>query len=65
MEILSRLAGERDIPVVVNMHNVELARRFAHRVIGMAGGAVVFDGPPGTLAERDLVEIYGGEDWLE
>lgn len=65
MEILSRLAGERDIPVVVNMHNVELARRFAHRVIGMAGGAVVFDGPPGALAERDLVEIYGGEDWLE
>ncbi len=29
MELLAQLAGERDIPVIVNMHNVELARRFA------------------------------------
>ena len=65
MEILARLAGERDIPVVVNIHNVELARRFAGRVIGMSGGAVVFDGPPGALRDSHLAAIYGGEGWME
>ena len=65
MEILARLAGERDIPVVVNIHNVALARRFAGRVIGMSGGAVVFDGPPNTLQDSHLAAIYGGEGWME
>ena len=38
MEILQRFARERGIPVIVNIHNVELARRFASRIIGMTGG---------------------------
>ena len=65
MEIPSGLAGQRGIPVVVNIHNVELAKRFAQRIIGMAQGAVVFDGTPAELQERHLAEIYGGEGWLE
>jgi phosphonate transport system ATP-binding protein len=65
MELLSRLAAERDIPVVVNIHNVELARRFAARVIGMSEGAVVYDGLPSGLTESHLKAIYGGESWLE
>jgi ABC-type dipeptide/oligopeptide/nickel transport system ATPase subunit len=64
MDILAGLAGERGIPVVVNIHNVELARRFAHRIVGTARGAVVFDGTPAELADRRLNEIYGGEDWM-
>ena len=39
MEMLARLAAERGIPVIVNIHNVELARRFAARIVGMSGGA--------------------------
>ncbi len=40
MEILQRVAVERDIPVIVNIHNVELARRFRvadHRNDGRPG----------------------------
>ena len=65
MDILTRLAAERGIPVVVNIHNVELARRFASRVVGMSEGTVVYDGPPTGLSDRDLRTIYGGESWLE
>ena len=50
MELIARRAGERDIPVIVNIHNVELARRFADRIIGMSKGEIVFDGPPRALA---------------
>ncbi len=65
MELIARRAGERDIPVIVNMHNVELARRFADRIVGMRKGEIVFDGSPQALTQAHLLRIYGGEGWLE
>ena len=63
MELLNQVSKERDVPVIVNIHNVDLARRFASRIIGMSAGQVVFDGPPDALQDKHLNEIYGGEDW--
>jgi phosphonate transport system ATP-binding protein len=65
MEIMVRLAGERGVPIVINIHNVDLAKRFANRIIGMARGEVVFDGKPGELKDHHLADIYGGESWME
>jgi phosphonate transport system ATP-binding protein len=65
MELIARQAGAHGIPVIVNIHNVELAKRYADRVIGMSKGEVVFDGPPKTLDHSHLLQIYGGEGWLE
>ena len=64
METMATLARERHIPVIVNMHDVGLARRFADRIVGMSGGALVFDGQPGDLTNTELSAIYGGEDWM-
>ena len=65
MELLKSQGVDNGIPVIVNIHDVELARRFADRVIGMMGGRVVFDGPPGQLTDDHLKLIYGGEGWLQ
>jgi phosphonate transport system ATP-binding protein len=65
MELIASRAGERDIPVVVNIHNVDLARRYADRIIGMSKGEIVFDGPARALENSQLLAIYGGEGWLE
>jgi phosphonate transport system ATP-binding protein len=65
MELIAKRAGERDIPVIVNIHNVVLAKRFADRIVGMSKGEIVFDGPPRELEDSHLLEIYGGEGWLE
>jgi phosphonate transport system ATP-binding protein len=64
MEIMTALAGRRGIPTIVNIHNVDLAKRFAARVVGMSGGRIVFDGSPRELETHHLKTIYGGEDWL-
>jgi phosphonate transport system ATP-binding protein len=64
MELMTGLARASRVPLVVNMHQVELARRFADRIIGMADGQIVFDGPPGALGTHHLQQIYGGEGWL-
>ncbi|HYC44073.1 MAG TPA: phosphonate ABC transporter ATP-binding protein [Burkholderiales bacterium] len=65
METMVRLAESRGIPVIVNIHNVPLARRFATHILGMSGGRIVYDGAPGQLTDEHLKQIYGGEDWLE
>ncbi len=64
MTLLRDLGRAKNIPVIVNMHDVELAKRFADRIIGMAEGAVVYDGAPAGLGDAHLKSIYGGEDWL-
>jgi phosphonate transport system ATP-binding protein len=64
MDLMASLAAREAIPIIVNIHNVDLARRYAQRIIGMSHGQVVFDGPPEQLQDSDLRGIYGGEDWL-
>ncbi len=68
VEILELLQAEgraRKIPVLVNMHDVELAKRYADRIIGMSQGAVVYDGDASGLQDAQLKQIYGGESWLQ
>ena len=64
MELLTRVAKEKDIPVIINMHDVDLAQRFASRIVGMSGGHVVYDGKADGLTDEVLKSIYGGESWL-
>jgi phosphonate transport system ATP-binding protein len=65
MELIGTMGRENAIPVMINMHDVELAKRFADRIVGMSGGRVVYDGPPGGLDDAMLTTIYGGEGWLQ
>ena len=64
MTLLKEQGAANGIPVIVNMHDVDLARRFADRIVGMREGRVVFDGAPADLNDAVLKSIYGGEDWL-
>ncbi len=64
MELMTELADAESIPVVINMHDVELAKRFARRIVGMSGGNIVFDGSGDELTPTHLKSIYGGESWL-
>ncbi|GHU07951.1 phosphonates import ATP-binding protein PhnC [Betaproteobacteria bacterium] len=65
MELLKSQGVDNGIPVLVNIHDVELAKRFGDRIVGMTGGRVVFDGSPEQLTDEHLKLIYGGEGWLQ
>jgi phosphonate transport system ATP-binding protein len=65
MELLVNIAASRRIPVIVNIHNVPLARRFSDHMVGMSGGRIVFDGSSEALTDDHLRQIYGGQDWLD
>ena len=64
MGLMRDLGREHGIPVIVNMHDVELAKRFADRIVGMSGGKIVYDGDANGLTDEVLKAIYGGESWL-
>jgi phosphonate transport system ATP-binding protein len=65
MELLATVGRSRSIPVLVNMHDVGLAKRFADRIVGMRDGKIVFDGVSADLYDAKLTMIYGGEGWLQ
>jgi phosphonate transport system ATP-binding protein len=61
MRLLRDICDRDGITVVVNLHQVELARRFADRIIGMNAGRIVFNGAPEQLTQSALRTIYHRE----
>ena len=60
MDALQRINKHFGITVLCNLHSLDIARSCCDRLVGMAAGRVVFDGPPATLTEnlaRDLYDI--------
>jgi len=47
------------ITAIVSLHQLEFARRYADRIVGLARGEVVFDGPPAKLGRPEITRIYG------
>jgi len=58
MDALQRLNRHHGITVLCNLHSLELARGYCDRLIGMAGGRVVFDGVPAELTPAGARELY-------
>jgi phosphonate transport system ATP-binding protein len=58
MHLLRKTSAQRGTTVLCSLHQVELARRFADRVVGMRRGRTVFDGPPDRLDAAALARIY-------
>lgn len=59
LDLLRTICKADGITAVVSLHQVDLARAFEDRVIGIQAGAVVFDGAPDQLGEASLDRIYG------
>ena len=59
LDLLRTVCRQDGIPAIISLHQLDLAERFADRIIGLADGRVVFDGLPAELGETDLVRIYG------
>ncbi len=57
---LHRAARDLSIAVLCNLHQVEYARDFADRIVGVSAGRVVFEGTPAQLDNAALARIYPG-----
>jgi phosphonate transport system ATP-binding protein len=61
MALIREIAREFHIPVLCNIHDVELACEFCTRVIGLQDGMKKFEGLPGALDKSVLRDIYAME----
>jgi len=58
MDSLKHITKQRGLCCIVNLHQVDYARKYADRIVGMKGGKVYFDGKPEDLTDDIVSEIY-------
>lgn len=61
MDHLSNINKEMGITCLLNLHQVDVAIKYSHRIIGINKGRVTFDGKPEDLTKAKIHEIYGSE----
>ncbi|WP_461215136.1 phosphonate ABC transporter ATP-binding protein [Lacticaseibacillus sp. GG6-2] len=58
MDILRKLADDKDLIVIVNLHQVSIARDYADHIVALNHGKLVFDDTPQALTEAQVQAIY-------
>jgi phosphonate transport system ATP-binding protein len=58
MGYLATAAAERDLTTITSLHQVNIAREFGERFIGLRDGEVIFDGPESELTMDIVKKIY-------
>ncbi|VAW84924.1 Phosphonate ABC transporter ATP-binding protein PtxA (TC 3.A.1.9.1) [hydrothermal vent metagenome] len=62
MSLLQRICAEDGITIVVSLHQVELAKAYAQRIVALAEGRVIFDGRVNEFNADISREIYQRQD---
>ena len=60
MRDFQRINQDMNISVLINIHHVDLALKYASRVIGIRAGEIVYDGPTTAVTQEILDSIYNG-----
>jgi phosphonate transport system ATP-binding protein len=61
MDYLQKIQRELGITIIVNIHQVDIAKKYAERILGFNKGHLVFDNKPQKLDKDTTREIYGAE----
>jgi phosphonate transport system ATP-binding protein len=58
LAMLHQICKEDGISAVLSLHQVDLAKRYADRIVGLAHGRVVFDAAPEQLTAAQAAALY-------
>ena len=58
LDILKRINHEDGITTIVNLHQLDLAKEYADRVLGFKGGKLVFEGAPEDVTREVYERVY-------
>jgi phosphonate transport system ATP-binding protein len=59
MQYLEKINKEDGVMVICSLHFLDLVHRYAHRVVALNAGQVVFDGLPKEIDDKRFKDIYG------
>ena len=54
LDYLKDVSQRLGISVICNLHQIDFAREYAERIIGLSQGKLIFDGPPSALTDDIL-----------
>ena len=58
MTLLLEICQEQHLTVIASLHQVELARGWADRLVGLRDGRTVLDASPQDVSSEEIMEIY-------
>ena len=58
VQLLVDISTERGLTLCVSIHNLDLAREYFPRVVGLRRGRIAFDEASSTLAQGDLDALF-------
>jgi phosphonate transport system ATP-binding protein len=58
MRLLRRLSEKSGLAVLCVLHQPDLARRYADRILGLNRGRLVFEGQPARIDRREIASLY-------
>jgi phosphonate transport system ATP-binding protein len=62
LSLLKRICTSKNITVICNIHQVDLALKFADRIIGLSSGVIVMDEVIENVTEQLIETVYKGHD---
>ena len=62
MDQIKGITAEKKLTCIVNLHQVDYAKKYATRIIGIKDGLIVFDGSPAELTDGIIADIYKGRE---
>lgn len=63
LTLIRDAARERNTTVLCSLHQIDLAREFGDRIVGMRDGRIVFDGTPAAFTDERVASLYHGAHW--
>jgi len=58
MDYFKKINEKKNITILINLHDVNIAKKYCHRIIALKKGKIIFDGKAGVLNEEILKGIY-------
>jgi phosphonate transport system ATP-binding protein len=58
MDLIKDIARRDGLTVVMSLHQLDVAKTYADRIIALAEGKVTFDGPPNELSDAVIERVF-------
>ncbi len=58
LELLTKIATAHNLTLICTLHNLEYAKKFFPRLVGMRSGTIIYDGTAKDFTENDFNELY-------
>lgn len=62
MDAIYKNCMEQGIACLVNLHQVDVAKKYATRIVAVKAGTIIFDGPASDLTDELIHYLYEGKE---